>query len=230
MLSVDWIMKQAACQVDLAVYRSILCITMQDAGNSMQTDLDGDGDVIYVWGTNLTIASVTKGIRRFYTTFRTPDQREDDDPKYLGLIRQVRGLCCRVVKAELGMCGWRKTALQRADPAVISSVRMDAPSAKRSWCPSAFCNTPQVVQAPSCCLDAQAIDNEDPVLNVDCANIADSDPTLYSHLLSCPTEVIPLMDTEARNLAAALGGDEADHHIQVRAPQGVELVASRPVQ
>lgn len=76
---------------------------MQDAGNSLQTDLDGDGDVIYVWGTNLTIASVTKGIRRFYTTFKTPDQREDDDPKYLGLIRQVR-LCCSMVQAELGMC------------------------------------------------------------------------------------------------------------------------------
>jgi hypothetical protein len=64
---------------------------MQDAGagNSMQTDLDGDGDVIYVWGTNLTIASVTERIRRFYTTFRTPDQRDDDVPKYVGLIRQV---------------------------------------------------------------------------------------------------------------------------------------------
>jgi hypothetical protein len=60
------------------------------------------------------------------------------------------------------------------------------------------------------------VDNEDPVLNLDCANIAAADPTLYSHLLSCPTEVIPLMDTEARNLAAALGGDDdADHHIQV---------------
>jgi hypothetical protein len=82
---------QTTCRIVLSVYRKILCITMQDAGNSMQTDLDGDGDVIYVWGTNLTIASVTKGIRRFYTTFRTPDQREDDDPKYLGLIRQVRG-------------------------------------------------------------------------------------------------------------------------------------------
>jgi MCM N-terminal domain len=78
----------------------------------------------------------------------------------------------------------------------------------------------QVERTSRCCRDAQAIDNEDPVLNVDCANIADSDPTLYSHLLSCPTEVIPLMDTEARNLAAALGGDEADHHIQV---QGVQL-------
>ena len=80
----------------------------------------------------------------------------------------------------------------------------------------------------SCCWKLQAIDNEDPVLNVDCANIADSDPTLYSHLLSCPTEVIPLMDTEARNLAAALGGDEADHHIQVRPPQGWQPPAMRP--
>ena len=76
---------------------------MQDAGNSMQTDLDGDGDVIYVWGTNLTIASVTKGIRRFYTTFRTPDQRADDDPKYLGLIRRVRALCCTMAQAEPGL-------------------------------------------------------------------------------------------------------------------------------
>ena len=66
------------------------------------------------------------------------------------------------------------------------------------------------------------------MLNVDCANIASSDPTLYSHLLSCPTEVIPLMDTEARNLAAALGGDEADHHIQVRLSRGAQLSASHP--
>lgn len=52
---------------------------------------------------------------------------------------------------------------------------------------------------------------------MDCANIAAADPTLYAHLLSCPTEVIPLMDTEARNLAAALTNDEdVDHHIQVQ--------------
>ncbi len=54
------------------------------------------------------------------------------------------------------------------------------------------------------------------MLNVDCANIAAADPTLYAHLLSCPTEVIPLMDTEARNLAAALGEDDVDYPIQVR--------------
>lgn len=52
--------------------------------------MDGDGDLIYVWGTNLTIASVTERIRRFYTTFKAPDQRgADDDAKYIGLIRQV---------------------------------------------------------------------------------------------------------------------------------------------
>ena len=61
------------------------------------------------------------------------------------------------------------------------------------------------------------------MLNVDCANIAFSDPTLYSHLLSCPTEVIPLMDTEARNLAAALGGEEADHHIQVQLSRALSM-------
>lgn len=57
----------------------------------MQTDLDGDGEAIYVWGTNLTIASVTERIRRFYTSFKTPQQHADDDAKYIGLIRQV---CC----------------------------------------------------------------------------------------------------------------------------------------
>lgn len=119
-------------------------------GGSMHTDFDGDGEAIYVWGTNLTIASVTERIRRFYTSFKTPQQRDDDDAKYIGLIRQ-------------------------------------------------------------------AVENEEPVLNVDCANIAAADPTLYAHLLSCPTEVIPLMDTEARNLAAALTNDEdVDHHIQVK--------------
>lgn len=66
----------------------------------------------------------------------------------------------------------------------------------------------------------QAVDNEEPVVNVDCANIAAADPTLYTHLQSCPTEVIPLMDTEARNLAAALGDDDVDHHIQVLSASG----------
>lgn len=60
------------------------------------------------------------------------------------------------------------------------------------------------------------MEREEEMLNVDCANIAAADPTLYAHLLSCPTEVIPLMDTEARNLAAALGEDDVDYPIQVR--------------
>ena len=71
------------------------------------------------------------------------------------------------------------------------------------------------------CPHPQAVQNEEPVLNVDCANIAAADPTLYAHLLSCPTEVIPLMDTEAHNLAAALGDDDADHHIQARSVAAV---------
>jgi MCM N-terminal domain len=112
------------------------------------------------------------------------------------------------------MCEIGETALQCADPAFIVSVCIDRPSARWQSCSSPSQLKQQ--QASHCCRTLQAIDNEDPVLNVDCANIASSDPTLYSHLLSCPTEVIPLMDTEARNLAAALGGDEADHHIQVR--------------
>lgn len=78
------------------------------AGNSMQTDLDGDGDVIYVWGTNLTIASVTERIRRFYTTFKTPNQREDDDAKYIGLIRQV---CMKRTRAYAARKPLRPTAI-----------------------------------------------------------------------------------------------------------------------
>ena len=57
--------------------------------DSFATDLEGDGEDIYVWGTNLTIASVTQRIRRFFMNFKAGGQAEDDDAKYIGLIRQV---------------------------------------------------------------------------------------------------------------------------------------------
>ena len=50
---------------------------------------------------------------------------------------------------------------------------------------------------------------------MDCANIAEFDPVLYAHLLSCPTEVIPLLDTSARNIAGSFGAVEDDFYMQV---------------
>ena len=44
-----------------------------------------------MWGTNLTISSVTQRIRRFFMNFKAGGQAEDDDAKYIGLIRQVPG-------------------------------------------------------------------------------------------------------------------------------------------
>lgn len=53
------------------------------------------------------------------------------------------------------------------------------------------------------------MDNTENVLNIDCADIAMMDPVLYSHLITYPTEVIPLMDQEAQALASSYEASES---------------------
>lgn len=48
-----------------------------------------EGEDMYLWGTNLTIASITKRVREFYTGFRSSGQAETEPAKYEALIRQV---------------------------------------------------------------------------------------------------------------------------------------------
>lgn len=56
-------------------------------------DVDNEeGEDMYLWGTNLTIASITKRVRNFYTSFRSSDQAQAEPAKYEALIQQV--LCC----------------------------------------------------------------------------------------------------------------------------------------
>ena len=54
----------------------------------------------------------------------------------------------------------------------------------------------------------------DAVLNVDAADVAAFDATLYSQLLKYPSEVITLLDDEARHVVAGLtGADPADVNV-----------------
>ena len=78
----------------------------------------------------------------------------------------------------------------------------------------------------------QAREGEEVVLNVDCANIADFDPVLYGHLVAYPTEVIPLMDEVAQEVALeADGPQDAAFELQAcqpprPAPAGAGCAAS----
>ncbi len=55
-------------------------------------------------------------------------------------------------------------------------------------------------------------------MNVDCANIAEFDPVLYGHLVAYPTEVIPLMDEVAQEVALQGEGPDAVFELQVLPP------------
>lgn len=121
-----------------------------------------EGEDMYVWGTNLTIASVTKRVRDFYTTFRGSGLAQTEEAKYEALIRQ-------------------------------------------------------------------AMENQEVVINVDCADIASTDPILYSNLIAYPTEVIPLMDQEAQALASSMddgqgGGTALDLQVKTFNLQELKVI------
>jgi DNA replication licensing factor MCM4 len=56
--------------------------------------------------------------------------------------------------------------------------------------------------------DVQAVDDEEVFLNIDLMHMYEYDRELYGQLISYPGEVIPLLDNEARYIAADLLGEE----------------------
>ena len=54
----------------------------------------------------------------------------------------------------------------------------------------------------------QALDDEEVFLNVDLMHLHQYDKQLYGQLVAYPGEVIPLLDAEARYIAADLQGQE----------------------
>ena len=54
----------------------------------------------------------------------------------------------------------------------------------------------------------QAVDDEEVFLNIDLMHLYEFDRELYSQLTAYPGEVIPLLDAEARYIAADLLGEE----------------------
>lgn len=70
-------------------------------------------------------------------------------------------------------------------------------------------------QSPFChawlllgCADVQAVDDEEVFLNIDLMHMYEYDRELYGQLIAYPGEVIPLLDNEARYIAADLLGEE----------------------
>ena len=53
-----------------------------------ESDMGADDEALFVWGTNLTIAGITKRVRAFYRGFRLDDG--DSMPKYEEMLREVR--------------------------------------------------------------------------------------------------------------------------------------------
>ena len=56
--------------------------------------------------------------------------------------------------------------------------------------------------------DVQAVDDEEVFLNIDLMHMYEYDRELYGQLIAYPGEVIPLLDNEARYIAADLLGEE----------------------
>lgn len=54
------------------------------------SDADDDGQDTFVWGTNLAIASITRRIRNFYTSYYAEgEEAGGGEAKYQALLRQV---------------------------------------------------------------------------------------------------------------------------------------------
>ena len=61
----------------------------------------------------------------------------------------------------------------------------------------------------------QAVDADDPCLNVDCRDLFGWDKTLYAQLIDYPGEVIPLFDMETNAMANVWASRDLDGAIKV---------------
>ena len=66
-------------------------------------------------------------------------------------------------------------------------------------------------------ISSQAVDQEDPCLNIDGRDLYTWDKTLYAQLIDYPGEVIPLFDIETSALASGWSGRDLEGAIRVRA-------------
>ena len=64
--------------------------------------------------------------------------------------------------------------------------------------------------------DAQAVQDNEALLNIDCANIWDFDGMLYSQLQNYPAEVITLIDNEVNAIVAEVANDRQGSPMAVR--------------
>ena len=60
----------------------------------------------------------------------------------------------------------------------------------------------------------QIVRDEAPVLNVDASNLWEHDQKLYGYLIHYPTEVIPIFDNQANDIAEALKGAADLEHVE----------------
>jgi len=72
---------------------------------------------------------------------------------------------------------------------------------------------PYILPCP--CTVAQAVDADDPCLNVDCRELFGWDKTLYAQLIDYPGEVIPLFDMETNAMANVWASRDLDGAIKV---------------
>ncbi len=68
---------------------------------------------------------------------------------------------------------------------------------------------------PCSCTVVQAVDADDPCLNVDCRDLFGWDKTLYAQLIDYPGEVIPLFDMETNAMANVWASRDLDGAIKV---------------
>lgn len=68
------------------------------------SDADDDGQDTFVWGTNLAIASVTRRIRDFFTSYYGDMDPAGGEAKYQALLRQVSRRPCTTTTLHTDIC------------------------------------------------------------------------------------------------------------------------------
>ncbi len=61
--------------------------------------------------------------------------------------------------------------------------------------------------------DMQLVRDEAPILNVDASNVWDHDQKLYGYLIHYPSEIIPVFDNQANEVAVAVQQASGLEHV-----------------